>query len=140
MSETGPETGKNKHANATSFSKENPRPGPGRGKKKPRPPAGNTLLDDMRKAYSQSASPDDSPGVKEARKMLETDYTKFVTLYAKLGGDDSGGADAPEAQPVEAATAQAGPKEEAVDELIDRLLREWEVEDERHRAGRTPQG
>src|ERR1700679_4261048 len=73
------------------FTKENPRPGPGRGYKKPRSAVGTDLLQDMDDAYTTDDTGDDRPGVKQARKLLHEDYSKFVAMYARLkGGDGSG--------------------------------------------------
>lgn len=90
--------------------------GPGRGHKKPRPEFGAELEADLRRAYTQAAAADDSPGVKRARRMLEEDYGKFMAIYAKVCGDrvreDEGG--------------ELGNQESAVVELVDELLDEWE--------------
>lgn len=125
MDETAPK----RRANSGSFSKGNPRPGPGRGKKKPKEAGGSEALADMQRAYTTAEQDDDPPGVKAARDLLHEDYKTFMQLYTKL----QGGPVFEAVQEVEAA-ATVGPKELDLEELAERLLKEWEEEESRERS------
>lgn len=81
---------------------------------------------DMERAYTTPESPDDPPGVKAARELALKDYPKFLATYVKLKDGKAGEVEAPAA----AATngfVEVGPKEEAVEELAEKLLAEWEA-------------
>lgn len=106
--------------------------GPGRGKKKPLAAAAETLIADMDKAYSTAESPSDSPMVKALRRMAHEDTLKFLDQYAKAKSK------AGDAEPSENGAAEemgsVGPKEVALEELAERLLGEWELEEAKAKA------
>lgn len=85
----------------------------------------------MEQGYSTAEKPDDPPGVKAARILAHTDYPKFLAMYLKakeLAGE--GMEHVRDKEEVTAAvSAEAGRKEESVEELAKRLLSEWEAED-----------
>lgn len=80
---------------------------------------------DMEEAYRTVRKTGEKPGVSKARILLNEDYNKFVTLYAKLAGTGTQTTLAAAATTVE---AKVGEKEEGVEELAERLLVEWEGE------------
>lgn len=114
--------GKTMNLNPTGkggFTRENPRPGPGRGKRKPLPAMGQDAFLDMKKAYEEPERSDDSPGVKAARLLLKNDYQAFMKIYAGMLAKQ----EATERTEVRG-TIEAGPQEETILELAERLLRE----------------
>lgn len=119
------------------FTKENPRPGPGRGKRKPQVvAAAEAIVVEMEKAYANPPSPDDTVGVKGARKLAADDYPKFLATWLKAKelaghGDDVHGAERNGDKMAAAAGVDPGPKEETLMDLAHRLLDEWEAEDGR---------
>ncbi len=105
--------------------------GPGRGKKAETHAAyGLSPLADMRHAYTNDATRDRTPGQRAARRMLAEDYSRFMTLMAKLEEAEA----AQMAATGEAAGAE-GPGERAAVELCERALAEFEAALEDHYAG-----
>lgn len=103
--------------------------GPGRGNKTPAQAAGLAIVEEMERGYTTAEQGDDPPGVKAARRLAHEDYPKFITMYLKA--KELAGVIEPVERVVaeEVATADAGPKEERVETLIEQLLAEWGAED-----------
>ena len=128
--ETPPKKRGPKKPHAGMFTKENPKPGPGRGKKVGERKIGQAIVEEMEKGYTTTEAAGETVGVKAARLLAKTDYPKFLTLYLKAK-EMAGHREPPTVEDAvaAAATAEAGEKEERVEELARRLLTEWEAED-----------
>lgn len=92
--------------------------GPGRGHKKPRPQFGFDPIADLLYVYRTPPGQKETPGQRAARKLLETDHKTFMQLLLRAGDLSLTAGD----------LSQPGEKEERVEELAERLLREWEVQ------------
>lgn len=103
------------------------KPGPGRGHKKKIAP-GVDVLADLTKAYTEAPDIKDSAGVKAARDLIKSDYAKFLALWAKARGEVF--QETAEAPVAAVAKAEVGEKESKVLELIERLGKAWEDDDE----------
>ena len=117
MAETEKKTG------GSRFQKGNPG-GPGRGKKKPKPGFGFDPVADLLHVYRNSSDKDVTEGHKGARKLLVENYQKFMEMLLKADGITL----APAGDGVAAAATETGPKEERIEELAERLLRDWELQ------------
>lgn len=106
--------------NAGHFQKGTPG-GPGRGKKKA-VIVGSLVYDDLHAAYTTPPGDGESPGVKAARKLFAEKYETFLSLY--LEGMKERRLESEATAKVE---AEAGPKEEKVEELLDRLFTSFEA-------------
>lgn len=107
--------------------------GPGRGNKKAKDEIGLEALIDMKAAYTTKEIIGEKPGIASARKLLHSDYTKFMMIYSKLvseyaipGGERPVAA---AATPEQAVMGSVGPKEVSVEYLAEQLLSEWENPD-----------
>lgn len=108
----------------------NTKAGPGRGHKR-KVVFGTEVLADMEAAYRTPPDIKERAGIKAARKLLASNYEKFMTLYTKAKeGAGPRPTEAPQ-ETVEAATV-ATAKEAKVEDLIDRLLRAFETEEASH--------